>query len=85
MFRMEFCETCGTRIILRCPSCGKKIKGNPKFCHKCGLNLSEIELNQNNRIPPKFSVKMRSESCFQCGAPTNPEAIYCGYCGGSHH
>ncbi len=81
----EFCQGCGTRALMSCPSCGIKVKGNPKFCHKCGINLSEIEVSQKYPSQVKYKDDPKSDSCHHCGGPANPEAIYCGYCGVSHH
>jgi hypothetical protein len=76
-----FCQECGTRILMTCPSCGTKVKGNPKYCIKCGLNLSEEEVIQ---VPPaqiKFKAEGYTETCRQCSAPAKPEAKYCVFCG----
>jgi predicted RNA-binding Zn-ribbon protein involved in translation (DUF1610 family) len=76
----DFCQECGTRILMTCPTCGMKIKGNPKFCFKCGGNLSDVEI-----IKPSISnIKLSEEYsniCKQCGSPSKPEAKYCVFCG----
>jgi len=37
---VSFCEECGTRFELLCPSCGAKIPANRKFCGECGQPLT---------------------------------------------
>lgn len=81
--KWDFCQECGTRILMTCPSCGIKVKGNPKFCVKCGINLSEIELIQTSSPHIKFKVEGYTRSCKQCGAPAKPDAKYCVFCGSS--
>ncbi|MEE9377039.1 MAG: zinc ribbon domain-containing protein [Candidatus Lokiarchaeia archaeon] len=79
--KWDFCQECGTRILMKCPSCGVKVKGNPKFCVKCGTNLSEIEVIQTSSPPIKFKAEGYTKLCNQCGAPAKPEAKYCVFCG----
>ncbi|UCD00888.1 MAG: zinc-ribbon domain-containing protein [Promethearchaeota archaeon] len=79
--KWEFCQECGTRVLIICPSCGTKVKGNPKFCHICGINLSEIKLIQTSRTHVKYKVEGHNNFCQQCGAPSESGAKYCVYCG----
>ena len=81
--KWDFCQECGTRILMKCPSCGIKVKGNPKFCVKCGINLSEIELIQSSSPHIKFKNEGYTNTCKQCGAPAKPDAKYCVFCGAS--
>jgi len=37
---VKFCEKCGARMELVCPSCGAKIPLDRQFCGECGHNLS---------------------------------------------
>jgi hypothetical protein len=82
--KWDFCQDCGTRVLMTCSSCGIKLKGNPKFCHKCGINLSEVELVQLATIPSHYEVDDRAHFCHNCGGPSNPEAKFCGFCGNQH-
>ncbi|NVM35186.1 MAG: zinc ribbon domain-containing protein [Candidatus Lokiarchaeota archaeon] len=79
--KWDFCQECGTRILMKCPSCGLKVKGNPKYCTKCGINLSEIEVIQTSSPHLKFKAEGYTNLCKQCGAPAKPEAKYCVFCG----
>ncbi|MFX1467824.1 MAG: zinc ribbon domain-containing protein [Promethearchaeota archaeon] len=81
--KWDFCQECGSRVLMSCPSCGTKIKGNPKFCVKCGINLSEIEVIQTSSPSFKFKREGYTKLCRQCGAPAKPNAKYCVYCGAS--
>ena len=58
-----------------------KIKGNPKFCVKCGTNLSEIELVQTQSPQIKFKAEGYTKLCKQCGGPAKPDAKFCVFCG----
>ncbi|MFX1364187.1 MAG: zinc ribbon domain-containing protein [Promethearchaeota archaeon] len=77
----DYCQECGTSILMKCPSCGVKVKGNPKYCVKCGTNLSEVEVIHGSSTHVKFSVEGYTNTCEQCGAPAKPEAKYCVFCG----
>lgn len=79
--KWEFCQECGTRVLMICPSCGIKVKGNPKFCHSCGTNLSEFEVVQTSRTHAKYKVEGHTNFCQQCGAPAEPGAKYCVFRG----
>jgi hypothetical protein len=79
--KWDFCQECGTRILMRCPSCKAKVKGNSKYCIKCGVNLSEIELIQLSTNYSKFNTGIYTKSCDQCGAPAKPDSKYCVFCG----
>ena len=81
--KWDFCQECGTRILINCPSCGTKIKGNPKYCFKCGINLSETEIIQTPSTRLKFKTEGYTKLCKQCEAPASDEAKYCVLCGAS--
>jgi class 3 adenylate cyclase/tetratricopeptide (TPR) repeat protein len=36
----RFCEHCGNRLVLTCPSCGADIAANNHFCRTCGVSLA---------------------------------------------
>ncbi|MBY8984616.1 MAG: zinc ribbon domain-containing protein [Candidatus Lokiarchaeota archaeon] len=59
------------------------MKGNPKYCAKCGINLSEIEVIQTSSPHLKFKAEGYTNLCKQCGAPAKLEAKYCVFCGSS--
>jgi predicted amidophosphoribosyltransferase len=37
---VKFCEKCGARMELVCPSCGAKIPLDRQFCGECGHDLN---------------------------------------------
>jgi class 3 adenylate cyclase/tetratricopeptide (TPR) repeat protein len=37
---VKFCEECGAKMELQCPSCGARIPPGRKFCGDCGCNLT---------------------------------------------
>ncbi len=79
--KWDFCQECGTRIIMKCPNCDEKIKGNPKYCVKCGINLSEVDVLHGSATNIKFNIEGYTNTCENCGAPAKPEAKYCVFCG----
>ena len=36
----RFCEDCGARLELSCPSCGQPVTPGKKFCRSCGAAVS---------------------------------------------
>ncbi|MFX0025433.1 MAG: zinc-ribbon domain-containing protein [Candidatus Hermodarchaeota archaeon] len=79
--KWEFCQECGSIVIIICPSCGIKVKGNPKFCHKCGINLTEIEFVHTSRAPSKYKKEDQTNFCHNCAAPVEVGAKFCVFCG----
>jgi class 3 adenylate cyclase/tetratricopeptide (TPR) repeat protein len=39
---VKFCEECGARIEIQCPSCGALILMGKKFCGECGQRFKEV-------------------------------------------
>ena len=35
----EYCQSCGVKLVQRCPECGDDCKREDKYCRKCGSNL----------------------------------------------
>jgi hypothetical protein len=79
--KWEYRQNCGSRILISCPFCGKKIKGMPKFCHECGLNLEKIENVQTPRASHKCKKISNINICNNCGTPIETEAKFCILCG----
>ena len=46
----QFCENCGSILVLACVQCGSPNKPGAKFCKKCGTSISEerISLSEEN-------------------------------------
>ncbi|NIS67903.1 MAG: zinc-ribbon domain-containing protein, partial [Proteobacteria bacterium] len=57
---VKFCEKCGTKMELACPSCGAKIPSDREFCGECGHDIGKpreapsIDYNQPQSYTPKF-------------------------------
>ena len=58
-----------------CPSCGKTLKDEAKFCGGCGHKFPVAEA-----APAADSVPA-SAACPKCGNPLKPGAKFCGKCG----
>src|SRR5215813_10608440 len=39
----QFCEQCGSKLVLACPGCGREVRPTAKFCSKCGTPLQVKE------------------------------------------
>jgi class 3 adenylate cyclase len=37
---VKFCEDCGAKMEIVCPSCGERVPGGKKCCGECGHNLT---------------------------------------------
>ena len=40
---IQFCEECGARLSLPCPSCGSQVPAGKKFCGICGASLGRAD------------------------------------------
>lgn len=76
-----------------CPSCGKELKPNAKFCKYCGMTIATPEPTTEPEpkavepavvIPPE-PVQPEPEPvkniCPNCGKELKPNAKFCKYCG----
>lgn len=51
---MEFCPTCGSKLVKKCPECSADIKSeNNRFCTQCGARLKDE--------PPKRQTVVKVE------------------------
>ena len=56
---VNFCEECGTKMVLVCPGCGSIIHSGSKFCGECGhelfqpQKLPQIDYQQPHSYTPK--------------------------------
>lgn len=37
--KINFCPECGESLVKKCPDCGLRLEGEPKFCPECGKKL----------------------------------------------
>lgn len=66
-----------TTNTIKCPTCGKELPENAKFCLECG---SKIEvLADNEMICPSCGKKTpKGKFCMECGAPLVNKCPNCG-------
>src|SRR4029453_16206786 len=38
----QFCEECGSKLVLACPGCGREVRPTAKFCRQCGTALTAV-------------------------------------------
>lgn len=58
-----------------CPECGVKLRRGARFCHECGVSITE-------RRQPETKLRGKGLlSCEQCGNPLAKGARFCGVCG----
>lgn len=71
---------------MKCPKCQSEIKGNARFCTKCGCNLAEEMAKMQAAEPqpkpeqPQSQGKL-TKTCVKCGAPVKEGTRFCTKCG----
>ena len=63
----------GEEKMKTCPSCGKELKDEAKFCGGCGYKFPVTSTVTN----PESAESV----CPSCGNPLKPGAKFCGKCG----
>ena len=70
----KFCGECGTKLEIKCQSCGKENPPTNKFCYECGHKLSEsvkpvkaLNLDEPQSYIPKHLAEkiLRSKSSLE--------------------
>lgn len=74
-----FCEKCGARLEIACPSCGAKSNGD-KYCIHCGTLLAESRFSKINRGLKAIRHQSFNRQC-SCGEVYKPRTKYCTKCG----
>ncbi len=54
---VRFCEECGVRLDLACPSCGATVGPDKKFCGLCGASLAGAESAERFTAPQSYTPK----------------------------
>ena len=63
--------------MMDCPSCGKKLPANAKFCFECGAKIEKLA--EDEIICPACGEKTRKgKFCMECGAPLIKKCPKCG-------
>jgi predicted nucleic acid-binding Zn ribbon protein len=54
---VKFCEDCGAKMEVKCPSCGAFIAMDKRFCGECGHNLRKHKWNNYHFHNLKWGVE----------------------------
>ena len=80
----KFCNYCGARVAVVCPSCQTFNAADSLFCSDCGSALTQGDAapgepapESSERTPPRPV----SRGCPRCGAANEPGSVYCFQCG----
>jgi Double zinc ribbon len=59
----HFCDVCGVRLPMQCPSCRAINRGEANFCSTCGRGLRDSEgAHATSGAPPTRSLRWRTLS-----------------------
>ena len=58
---VRFCEECGARLEVACPSCGSAVGLDKKFCGQCGTGLPGSEAAERGPAPQAYTPKHLAE------------------------
>ncbi|HUG35964.1 MAG TPA: adenylate/guanylate cyclase domain-containing protein, partial [Candidatus Limnocylindrales bacterium] len=58
---VRFCEECGARLEVTCPSCGSAVGLDKKFCGQCGTGLGGGEPAERPPTPQTYTPKHLAE------------------------
>ena len=66
-----------TANTIKCPTCGKELPENAKFCLECGTKIEQLA--ENEMICPSCGKKTpKGKFCMECGAPLVNKCPNCG-------
>ena len=65
----SFCEGCGTKLELVCPTCKTPASPGARFCRKCGIAFAAIGADSSQTSPSESLVKVTAD------ASSAPEVI----------
>src|SRR5262245_43648251 len=72
----KFCEECGVKLVLVCPTCGTEVRPTAKFCGDCGATLGAEEspppLKSRKRQGTTSAKKARRPATSPTTAQTRP-------------
>jgi class 3 adenylate cyclase len=61
----QFCEECGSKLVLACTGCGQEVRPTAKFCRQCGTSLfvpAPVDPQRPSPMTPAASAQLRPES-----------------------
>src|ERR1700687_766084 len=65
----SFCEGCGAKLELVCPTCKTPASPGARFCKKCGTAHADSRLDSHPTGPPESPISVTAD------ASSAPEAI----------
>ena len=71
-----FCNHCGTRLVITCRICNSHNPLDSKFCHLCGIGLSEATSDDfNQEQPPLVQSPISQDPPMASPAPEDPPPV----------
>lgn len=78
----SFCNYCGERVAVACPSCERLNPPDSVYCHGCGRNLTEVKTESQEPAAVAASPAVPTGvACPRCGVANEPASEYCYQCG----
>ncbi len=55
----RFCDSCGNRLVLKCPACSQELRAGAKFCDGCGAPVATAALasSEPNAAPENYTPR----------------------------
>src|SRR2546427_3525635 len=71
----RFCEDCGARLDVACPSCGQPLTAGKRFCRSCGADLTAAAPRAGARFesPESYTPKHLAEKILTSKAALEGE------------
>ncbi len=77
----QFCNSCGTALIISCIRCGTVNPPQSRFCKRCGAELPGIKQEDIQAPVSPDPAALMTRVCAACGAMNEAAAAYCYRCG----
>ena len=84
-------KAAGASSMIKCPSCGKMISEDAKFCPECGEDIRGKKIfrcsdcgapvQAGSKFCPSCGAAVKMEKCPDCGAPLLDADQFCPKCG----
>jgi Double zinc ribbon len=58
----SFCEGCGAKLELACPTCKTLASPGAKFCKKCGTALADTRLDSHPTSPSESPITVTADA-----------------------
>src|ERR1700719_465548 len=60
----SFCEGCGAKLELVCPTCKTLASPGARFCKKCGTALAATRPDSHPTRPPESPIRVTADASF---------------------